>query len=252
MNSLFTIQPVPQDVVDLSAQVYEDQERDDRSASHLTSLYARLCNLLAVEYKHSATFDQDSILARAIALDDDLVHWASNLPPSYEYESQPAPASAKAYSDYCDIYSSIFSAEVWNIYRSARMGANRLIVQRLPMLQCEGAEQSCLQGVDALSNGDELFSDLNVRLATLELLRTDICATIPFLLHRHGGQASPLTDLPLCSRTPVMHQLLFLMKSPGTSEYMSAWATRQLSELQDDVEVSKGAIWNAEIFDKRT
>ena len=93
--------------------------------------------------------------------------------------------------------------------------------------------------------GSGMTPDLTGKLALLESLRNEIRAAIPFMLGRTGSDANrSISDIPLCKRTPVMHQLLFLLKTAGISPEMSTWAREQISELQSENEVNDGAIWN--------
>ena len=239
-----TMQKVPDDLVELSEQVAESQEGEEQAASLLTCLFARLCNLLAA--CKDSNIDRTQIIAGALALDDELEQWSSGLPEQYEYSRIPAEPFAKAYANHCDVYSSVFSAQVWNIYRSARLGANGIIVGQLSLLNMEHAQPDSNDTQDVLPGAERNpvfgLTELQNRLAILETLREDFCASIPFLLERHN-QARTVGGLPLCYRTPVMHQLKMITRSVGASEKMCNWAREQIDELQCDEEVVQGGIW---------
>ena len=53
-----------------------------------------------------------------------------------------------------------------------------------------------------------------------------------------------MADIPLCKRTPVMHYLLFILRTAGITKEMSQWAATQIKELQSEKEVESGAVWN--------
>ena len=240
-----TMQSVPDDLIDLSKQIAEKQDGEEQPASLLTCLFAKLCNLLASSMR-SGNADRMQIITDAVALDEDLAKWSSSLPEQYEYTSIPAEPFARAYADHCDVYSSVFSAQVWNIYRSARLGANGIIVGQYALLGMETRQiessYATFVPLEAGHSPASESSEAETRFQVLESLRIDFCATIPFLLDRHS-QARATSSLPLCYRTPVMHQLMMITKSVGASESMCNWAMEQIAELQCDEEVDQGGIW---------
>ena len=242
-NCSMTTQPVPEDLLNLSAEIAQTQTGEDRVSSQLIGLYARMCNVLAAS-KAPAPEESGSLVAAAMALDDDLVTWTEFLPPGYKWSSEPAALSAKAYADYCDVYESLYSAEVWNLYRFARLGTNGIIVEQYVKL---GQEQSQHGSVGIVSTqSDDPFDigpEIGNRLKILESLREGVCASIPFMLDRHGPHARQMSDLALNSRTPVMQMLLFTVNGAGVIESMRSWAMGLVAELQSDEEVERGAIW---------
>lgn len=238
-----TMQSVPEDLVDLSKQVAETQSGEEQAASLLTCLFARLCNILASS-KGDVPSNPMQIITDAIALDDDLVAWSSNLPVEYEYSRKPAEPFSKAYADYCDVYGAVFNAQVWNIYRSARLGANGIIVGGLHSMQAHQVDSNDTESLSSEPEHRPVLDllELGKRFDVLESLRNDFCAAMPFLLDRHS-QARATSSLPLCYRTPVIHQLAVITRSPGVSERMCSWAMGQIAELQCDEEVDQGGIW---------
>lgn len=233
------MQPVPQDLIDLSIDISQTQSEDERAGSEVVLLFARLCNLFASS-RDAKLQSREEVLAHAISLDNDLISWSQNLPPSYNYTTEPARPSSNAFTGYCEVYSSLFSAEVWNLYRSARLGVNGLIVEQQSLLDLEHTQQQQQAYISAppsrgRSDSATATAGLDVRLAVLESLRNDICAGTPFMLGRHSGDR-PLSDIPLCRRTPVMHHLLYILKTAGITKEMYNWAMAQVAELTPDVE----------------
>ncbi len=216
---------MPQDLIDLSISISEMQDQDEKAGSEVILLFARLCNLFAVS-RASTGLDRLDILTQAKDLDNDLISWSLDLPSSYEYTTEPAPPASNTYSGYCEIYSSLFSAEVWNLYRSARLGVNGIIVEHQTMLDLELGHQDVFDDtIHSAALGESLgSSELDVRFSVLESLRNDICSGTPFMLGRTGtnaGQAA--SNIPLCLRTPAMHHLMFIQKTVGISQEMSDW-----------------------------
>ena len=235
--------PAPQDVIDMSEQIAEIQNEDEKHACDVAVLYARMCNLIASS-RNTGSIDPGLVLADALVLDNDLERWASLLPSSYNYRSEP---SSQSYTGVCDIYSSLFHAEVFNIYRMARISVNGIIFGQQAMLEGERSlTQRQLTDFDAGLNhpSDPMAAvDMGLRLATIETLRMEVCASFPFLLGSYGQQASRRTvDIPLSSRTPVIQYLLAVTKTPAISDSMHGWAMAQVARLQSEREVDNGAI----------
>lgn len=239
-------QSVPADFVDLSNSISETQDGEERAASELVALFARMCNLNA-SAQDAASTNPAQTIAEAIALDHDLTCWASGVPPELELSVEPAGPASKSYADYYETYCSIFSAEIWMLYRTARVGVNGLIVSLYGAVLASQALQHYQNPEDTGSPYDEesgrIAPQMQERLDTIEALRIDMCATVPFLLERHEAQPSTMANLPLCNRTPAINLLLPFTKTPGVSEQMYSWASGLLAELQEDPDVDDGAIW---------
>ena len=242
-----TTQPVPSDLIDLSNAICESQNGEEKAASNLMTLHGRVCNLLATSQAVSVR-DPVCTVSEALALDEELKAWSRNLPPGFEITQQESTPSTKAYDDHFEIHTTIFSAEIWTLLRSARLGVNGIIVcmysailaTRQPVR--EGVGQDL--GTPNEYRTSRIESQLQERVNTIEALRADMCAAVPFLLDRHLEPHAPeLKHLPLCNRTPVVNFLMFFTKSPGVSDSMFIWATELLAELQADQDVDNGAIW---------
>ena len=247
-NCFMTLQPVPRDLVSLSDAIGETQDEENRAASKLINLFARMCNLLASN-QMSPPVDSTHAIAEAVCLDDNLNQWTSELPIGLARSIEPALPSAKAYSDYCEIYSTIFSAEVWLLYRTARMGVNGLLVSIYGAMFATQSTPEAFSPREAQSTcQNELevptaLLQMQECLGILESVRSDICAAVPFLLGLHGPQPKRVNDLPLGSRTLVVKLLSFFTKTSSVPEQMCAWATWLLGELQGERDIDKGAIW---------
>jgi hypothetical protein len=237
---------MPQDLVDLSNTMGESQTGEERTASELINLFARMCDLVA-STQGSANSDVSKTTSEAAVLDSELMTWAANLPDNLQKSTQPAPPTARAYSDCCDVYSSIFSAELWIIYRTARFGINGLLASLYGAILAQSPDQSPSPHIQQSAQEAERTAGIALQLQEclnrLEALKVDMCSTIPFLLERHGEHPRATADLPLCNRTPAINILVFLIRTQGTSERTRNWAQDLLNELQAEEDVDKGAIW---------
>ena len=175
-------QPVPDDLVALTAQLSEVLDEPDKAASQLTIMFARMCNLMASS-RCGGHIDYVQLLDEATRLDDELGDWARNLPSTYQFSNVVPEPIANAYSDTCHAYPSMFSAEIWLLYRSARFGINGLVAS-LCAASVASEQGSPEPGLSLPVDNEEndVAYQLQESLAAIDLLRTDMCDAIPYLL----------------------------------------------------------------------
>ncbi|KAL9591545.1 MAG: hypothetical protein Q9179_007614 [Wetmoreana sp. 5 TL-2023] len=161
----------------------------DNAASRLTSLSARLSDLMAFanpllrNFKEFPSHDQlMGILDFATSVEAQVSSWPSFVPadwawrPSHSFDSLPShERKLYVYNRRVDIYHDIWVANIWNSYRSAMLMIQYLILQTLAFL-----------------NPDPI-SPLGHRIVTAILkvqeMCDDICGTVPFNLgtKTYGG-----------------------------------------------------------------
>lgn len=241
-----TMQKVPQDLIDLSNALGDEQDGEEKAASQLVNLFARMCNLVS-SVRQSSTPDMPQIIAEATVLDSELVEWAGNIPPGFNITIQPATPNTGAYADTYEDYSSIFSAEVWIIYRTSRLGVNGLLASLYAAMAgseaTEGQQEPEPEALEDTAESSDISLQLQERLSIVDALRVDMCAAIPFLIDKNGESPRAISDLPLSHRTLPVNILMFLTRMQGTGEKMCTWAETLLAELQAEPDVDNGAIW---------
>lgn len=256
--------PIPADLVDISRQIREQQTGDEKANSLAVEYFARLCNLRAAIRKGKLS-DRHSILAEAQALEDDTASWPVTVPASMDYHEEAAEPSAQAYAATCHVYASVFSAEVWNMYRSVRIGTLGIIVEQSAILALESggrpssppsspsSSSSSPSGEAASpattttttpssSSSEKRATDLTAAANRMHSLREDICHSIPYILDRHGPQPRRTTELSISVRTPALYTLIFLRVS-GAGGEMAEWTRARIEELQLSEQEDRGAIW---------
>ena len=146
-------------------------------ALRLDELNMELANFQAVVSRlDGSTPAQDastlSLLENAMQLDQRLIAWMTTVPDSWlpirvsGLECIPQRVrSAGLYQDYCDIYRSIFVADVINSQRCSRIRVHLIIL-------------ACLEHLDK-EDGD---TALAISLGVIQELADDICACIPYQL----------------------------------------------------------------------
>lgn len=241
-----SMQRVPSDLMRLSDSMADSQTDDERTASHLMTLYARMCDLIAASKEH-ASLNIFDMIADGVDLDRELASWAENVPTSFQASRRPADSTVKAYSDEYEIYESIWSAEAWVLYRSARYGVNSLLFSFYSALAMREAESPSpalfAEGLQVAETTADMRNRVQHCANTLETLRVEMCSGIPYLLDLHRPATTNLRDLPLNKRTLVMNLLVFLTRMQGTGDKMRTWAEDLHVELQAEEELDKGAIW---------
>ena len=238
-----TMQRVPSDFVDLSNSIGETHEGEEKASCELVHLFARMCNLIASAQEGVS----ENVITEAIILDNDLTEWASTVPPGLEISVEPATPETKAYADYYETYCSVFSAEIWMLYRLARIGVNGLIASpcgaSLASMALQQNHSPSQPGSPDEKQCNTIVPQMQERLDIVEATRIDMCATVPFLLDRHETQPPAVCSLPLCDRTPAVNLLLMITKTAGASERICSWATGLMAEVQAGDEADHGAVW---------
>lgn len=115
-----------------------------------------------------------------MAIERDLVAWATSLPPDWSYQvhevhtgtimhTPAAPPKNPIYGNFLNIYPNVHKARVWDSYRAARLVTNGIIAGIPPFLSLgyRGPQFSAQQEI----------ADHNVKNLTDE-----ICASVPFYL----------------------------------------------------------------------
>ncbi len=147
---------------------------DHKLQAEFVHLVIACCSLRA-DNKHR-TMTPANVLHKALELDAELLAWAVNLPEHWRYHAVRASKSEDALEDHYHIYNNLWTANIWNCYRTVRMLINAIIAG----------------SVDALPTS--LSSDVHERdqsrLMICKLSR-DVCASVPFHFRRHEADTQP-------------------------------------------------------------
>jgi hypothetical protein len=240
-----SMRKVPQDLMELCQSMSDAQEGDERAASQLMVLFARMCNLVA-STKDMANLNVLQTITDAIVLEKELLAWATDATDGFQISTWTAPSLTHAYADSYETFSSIWAAEVWTIHRTARYGVNSLLLSLYSAMLAQSPQRESPAPPLGVKSQDGRTKGIETHLkecgAALEALRMSMCSTVPFLLQQHHDSPLPLRDLPLNLRTPTMNLLVFLTRMQDTQPEMRKWAEHLLDELRSEESVDKGAI----------
>ncbi|KAL4949262.1 hypothetical protein BDW69DRAFT_202962 [Aspergillus filifer] len=153
------------------------------AASKLILLIGRLSNLRADIHTQAITNPQQ-ILAKASAIEADLIAWLAALPPEFTYtthtftptnqRTQRSNHGLHPYTNDYHIYPDMWALNCWNHYRCARILVSEILL-------------SSLQKITSISPASgSPFNDLLIQVRTLRStirrLGTDIIRSVPSLL----------------------------------------------------------------------
>ncbi|CZR54822.1 related to negative acting factor [Phialocephala subalpina] len=145
------------------------------------------------------------LLAKAQALDDDLITWANSLPPEDRYNTHvvqsdivPGPGSM-IFESTVHVYATVSHAGMWNRYRATRLAVNEVILKTLSVLQASDFEMNSLK---------EAAKSRTTALAN------DLCASVPFMLGLIELQHVAGQDVALIKTPPF---LKFVVKASTAS-----------------------------------
>ncbi|CZT44530.1 related to negative acting factor [Rhynchosporium secalis] len=122
---------VPDIISDWSQDLYFETV-EQATATTLSNLAIRYCNLRASMSSFRDYSDSERIIATACALDFEYEMWTKTCPLQYIYQTVNLnERSEDVFSDHYHVYSSVWLGALWNNYRSARILVNELILDQL-------------------------------------------------------------------------------------------------------------------------
>lgn len=185
----------------------------------LYQILARLCALRKAIYyfEHDVRYRKNEVRSLACSIDVDFADWANCLPLDYSYKIRIDGNHEYAFSKYSHSYKGFWPAGVWNIYRSARILTNEIILKTL-----SSPPASAPVTFDAL------------RLASVAVstqLCSEICTSVSFYF---GGEFSSnsSTYVPMAASGHAVIWPLFIVGTfPEISAFVQGWVIKLLAKI---------------------
>ncbi|KAJ5161914.1 hypothetical protein N7492_007306 [Penicillium capsulatum] len=177
--------PVPQSLIDCSKLAMFLRPGDAHSNT-LTMIIGKLSNLRA-DIKRGAFNTEQEIISAGSVIEAELVAWLAVLPPDFSYETrgiksphdflfQERCRGLAPYDDQYHVYPGLFTANMWNQYRCARILISEILLSQLRQI----SDASSLRSLS-----DEFRLECQTLRATIRRLAVDICRSVPFHLCAH-------------------------------------------------------------------
>ncbi|KAL4796718.1 hypothetical protein BDV19DRAFT_387910 [Aspergillus venezuelensis] len=151
------------------------------AASKLILLIGKLSNLRADIHTQVVTNPQ-AILAKASAIEADLIAWLASLPPEFTYTShtfiptdrafQSSSYEIHPYTNDYHIYPDMWALNSWNHYRCARILVSEIMLSSLHKITT----------TSPTSSSEDLRIQIRTLRSTIRRLGTDITRSVPSIL----------------------------------------------------------------------
>ncbi|KAL4946611.1 hypothetical protein BDV06DRAFT_231728 [Aspergillus oleicola] len=159
-------------------------------ASKLILLIAQLSNLRA-DIHTQALSNPQQILAKASAIEADLISWLASLPPEFTYSTRTFMPSDQYFERACHglrpyvneyhIYPDMWALNCWNHYRCARILVSEIMLSSLHKIT----------STSPTTSSEDLRAHVKTLRATIRRLGTDITRGVPFILSICPNPHSP-------------------------------------------------------------
>jgi hypothetical protein len=219
------------------AKLYETPE--EAASTALSDLAIKFANLRSSMTSFHDYSNPEYIIAALCDLDSEYTEWVSRCPAQFLYSTTTLKErSEEVFSDHYHMYSSLWTATVWNHYRCARILVNELLLDQLGYVFqnpdiCLGLwDNFCLyENQVQLSNG------------MLLQLSHDICSSVPFFMGLDGssGDKSKRASPKAVSGNLLLWPLYTAACTGMVSDIMRGWVAGRLRMISDVLGIRQAA-----------
>jgi len=208
---------MPPDILEWADRALEfDNSKAAQRENELFQIIGRLCTLRSIVHtSRDGSLTDPTVLTLAKDIDTDLTGFANAFPDWLGYTTVPCKISDNVLLDYYHVYPNSWVVGGYNLYRSARIMTNELILNWL-------SQNPSYENVDSRRRESEIV---------LTRLNADVCASVPFIL----GDVEPVggfKPLPRAAGGMALVWPLYLAATMDTaSQSTRAWVITRLDKL---------------------
>jgi hypothetical protein len=183
--------------------------------------------------------DYTTALSSALSIDADLADWVASLPLECKYTTVTLRSkSADFLSDYNHAYRDIWTATLWNHYRSIRILLNEIILDQFSHLK-----EIFPPGSDP--DISSLYANqIRASKFTIMKLIYDVCASVPYHLgyhnHREGWESAQAHPRAVNGRN-LLWPLYVAAKTSLCPEAARGWAVGRLEMIAAKMGIRRAA-----------
>jgi len=230
---------VPPTIGEWSRAALEYETEAEALSTRLTEIATKYCNLRASMSSFRDYSNSEYLVASLCAIDLEYTELLSTCPIPFIYSIVTLDgASDEVFSDHYHVYSSIWTATIWNYYRCVRILVNELILDQISHI---------LQYPEAFPLTWEGFSFYESQIlasnSTLQQLSHDICASVPFYLG-HSAKSSDRFSRPppkAVSGNLLLWPLYTAACTGIISDMMRVWVAGRLRFISDVMGIRQAA-----------
>lgn len=232
--------PVPKAISEWSMAALEFETDEEAVATHLSEIAIKYCNLQALMSSHHDHSNSEYLVASLCAIDAEYTDLLNKLPVSFIYNTVTLDEpSEDAFSDYYHVYSSVWTANVWNHYRCVRILVNEHILTLLTYI---------LEHPEEYASSCDKFSSYKNQILTsrsrlLELAH-DICSSVPFFLGYIANQTEHRSQPPPKAVTGnlLLWPLFIAARAPLVSSALREWVANRLRMISEVMGIRQAAL----------
>lgn len=208
-------------------------------STHLSEIAIKYCNLRASMSSFHDYRNSEYLIACLCAVDLEYAEFLNRCPVPFIYTTVTlAERSEEVFSDHYHVYSSIWTATVWNHYRCVRILVNELIIDQISYILSNPEEfPSSWDSVPFYE------SQLLASNSMLQHLSHDICASVPFYLG-YSVKASDRASRPppkAVSGNLLLWPLYSAAVTGVVSDVMRDWVVGRLRMIADVMGIRQAA-----------
>jgi len=224
--------PIPREIFDWTMLAMQHESVDQAATSALVFVMIQFSelrtNLGIPEYANNS----GRVVSDALEIDEMFIEWALNVPASFlRIPIHIAEPDEEVFADYYDVYHDVFTAGVWNNFRSIRIMLHEILIEHLVVL-CSNPEHIPANRELLSSYKGQIFTSKSV----ICTLTHEVCASVPFHFNYH------LRDIENFGERPAVKSLAgYLLMWPvytaavagRVSAQMREWIAGRLKDIGD-------------------
>jgi len=223
---------VPPSISEWSQAALEFENPEEAASTALCEIATKFANIRSGMSAFHDYSNCDFIIASLCELDNEYTTWLNHCPVSLLYKTVTLSERSKdVFSDHYHIYSSLWTATVWNNYRCVRILINEVILDQLNhVFQHPDASLLFWDNPNVYRN-QALASN-----AMLLQLSHDICSSVPFFLGYHTGETPKAVSGNL-----LLWPLYSAAVTGMVSDMMRIWVAGRLKIIADVLGIRQAA-----------
>jgi hypothetical protein len=224
--------PIPTEIFDWTMLSVQYESANQAASSALVFIMIKFSelrtNLAALHYAN----DPHRVIADALEIDERFYEWTLSVPESFNWTSVSiAEPDEEVFADYYDVYHDVFTAGVWNSFRSIRMMLHEIIIEHLVVL-CSSPEY--------ITPSPEVLSSYRAQLFTsktiINTLTHEVCASVPYYFNYHQRDMENFGERPPPKAVAgylLMWSLYTAAVAGRVSAQMREWISGRLKDIGD-------------------
>jgi len=223
---------VPPSISEWSQAALEFETPEEAASTALSELATKFANIRSGMSAFHDYSNCDFIIASLCELDNEYTTWLNHCPPSFLYKTVTlSERSEDVFSDHYHVYSSLWTATIWNHYRCVRILINEVILDQLNHV-FQHPEASIL-----LWDNPNVYENQALASNSMLLqLSHDICSSVPFFLGYHTGEAPKSVSGNL-----LLWPLYSAAVTGMVSDMMRIWVAGRLKMIADVLGIRQAA-----------